>query len=188
MKQAKVLTEKEFKKVIDMCSLYKHAERNKAILELMYFSGMRVSEISKLRVSDVLNGDGEIVDVIYLQAEQTKGNEGRRVFVGKRAKAALKRYLQSDINVIQRTFLFNTQKSKHFNTNALTQLLKRLYDNAHIKGASSHSTRRTFITNLANKGVNVRVIAELASHKGIQTTQRYIDTNYTMLSNAVDLV
>lgn len=188
MKQAKVLTEKEFKKVIDMCSLYKHAERNKAILELMYFSGMRVSEISKLRVNDVLNGDGEIVDVIYLQAEQTKGNEGRRVFVGKRAKAALKRYLQSDINVIQRTFLFNTQKSKHFNTNALTQLLKRLYENAHIKGASSHSTRRTFITNLANKGVNVRVIAELASHKSIQTTQRYIDTNDTMLSNAVDLV
>ena len=134
------------------------------------------------------NGDGEIVDVIYLQAEQTKGNEGRRVFVGKRAKAALKRYLQSDINVIQRTFLFNTQKSKHFNTNALTQLLKRLYENAHIKGASSHSTRRTFITNLANKGVNVRVIAELASHKSIQTTQRYIDTNDTMLSNAVDLV
>ena len=110
MKQAKVLTEKEFKKVIDMCSLYKHAERNKAILELMYFSGMRVSEISKLRVSDVLNGDDEIVDVIYLQAEQTKGNEGRRVFLGKRAKAALKRYIQSDINVIQRTFLFNTQE------------------------------------------------------------------------------
>ena len=40
MKQAKVLTEKEFKKVVDMCSLYKHAERNKAILELMYFSGI----------------------------------------------------------------------------------------------------------------------------------------------------
>jgi len=66
-------------------------------------------------------------------------------------------------------------------------LLKRLYENAHIKGASSHSTRPTFITNLANKGVNVRVIAELASHKSIQTTQRYIDTNDTMLSNAVDL-
>ena len=92
-----------------MCSLYKHAECNKAILEQMYFRGMRVSELSKLRVDDVLNGDGEITDVIYLQAEQTKGNEGKRVFVGERAKAALKRYLKSDINVIQRAFLFNTQ-------------------------------------------------------------------------------
>ena len=188
MKQAKVLTDKELKKVIDMCSLYKHAERNKAMLLLTHFSGMRVSELAKLRVIDVVKNDGEIVDVIYLQAEQTKGTEGRRVFVGKRAKSALKRYLQSDINVLQRTFVFNTQKSKHFNTNALTQLLKRLYENAHIKGASSHSGRRTFITNLANKGVNVRVIAELASHKSIQTTQRYIDTNETMLANAVDLV
>tara|TARA_B100000315_G_C14515095_1_gene558791 strand:- start:412 stop:747 length:336 start_codon:yes stop_codon:yes gene_type:complete len=110
MKQAKVLTEKELKKVVDITTLYKHAERNKAMLLLMHYSGFRVKELATLRVSDVVNDEGEIVDVIYLQAEQTKGSEGRRVFVGKRAKSALKRYLQSDISVLQRTFLFNTQK------------------------------------------------------------------------------
>ena len=179
---------RELNKVLDVISLYAHAERNRAMVLLTHLCGLRVCELANLRVSDVVNENGEIRDLLYLDATQTKGSEVRRVFVGKRAKSALKRYLQSNTSVLQRTFLFNTQKSKHFNTNAFTQLLKRLFENAHIKDASSHTTRRTFITNLANKGVNVRVIAELASHKSIQTTQRYIDTNDTMLSNAVDLV
>ena len=140
------------------------------------------------RVSDVVNENGEIRDLLYLDATQTKGSEVRRVFVGKRAKSALKRYLQSNTSFLQRTFLFNTQKSKRFNTNALTQLIKRLYERSGIRGASSHSGRRSFITNLANKGVNVRVIAELASHKSIQTTQRYIEASETTLANAVDLL
>ena len=49
-------------------------------------------------------------------------------FVSKKAKSVLKRYLQSDLSVIQHTYLFQTQKSKRFNTNALTQLIKRLYE------------------------------------------------------------
>ena len=68
------------------------------------------------------------------------------------------------------------------------KLLKRLYEQVGIKHATSHSGRRTFITKLANSGVNVRVIAELASHKSIQTTQRYIDINDNLCSNAVELV
>jgi integrase/recombinase XerD len=155
---------------------------------LTHLCGLRVCELANLRVSDVVNENGKIRDLLYLDATQTKGSEVRRVFVGKRAKSALKRYLQSNTSVLQRTFLFNTQKSNRFNTNALTQLIKRLYERSGIRGASSHSGRRSFITNLANKGVNVRVIAELASHKSIQTTQRYIEASETTLANAVDLL
>ena len=108
--------------------------------------------------------------------------------MNKKAKAVIKRYLNSDISVIQQSYLFQTQKSKRFNTNALTQLVKRLYERVGIVGASSHSGRRTFITKLATSGVSVRVISELASHKSIQTTQRYIDINDELMSNAVELV
>ncbi|MDC1521636.1 tyrosine-type recombinase/integrase, partial [Planktomarina temperata] len=48
-----------------------------------------------------------------------------------------------------------------------------------LKGATSHSGRRTYITKLANAGINVRLLAELAGHKHISTTQRYIDVNDT---------
>ena len=81
-----------------------------------------------------------------------------------------------------------TQKSKRFNTNALTQLVKRLYDRVGVVGASSHSGRRTFITRLATSGVSVRVIAEAVGHSSIATTQRYIDVNDELISNAVELV
>ncbi|MDP4300215.1 tyrosine-type recombinase/integrase, partial [Leptothrix discophora] len=55
------------------------------------------------------------------------------------------------------------------------------------EGATSHSGRRTFITNLAAQGVSVRVLAALAGHRSIQTTQRYIDVNDNMLRRAVEL-
>ena len=63
-----------------------------------------------------------------------------------------------------------------------------LYRHAGIDGASSHSGRRTFITTLASKGVSVRVLASLAGHKSIATTQRYIDVNDDMKRAAVRLL
>ena len=188
MKQAKVLTDKELNKVLDVISLYEHAERNRAMVLMTHLCGLRVCELANLRVSDVVNENGEIRDLLYLDATQTKGSEVRRVFVGKRAKSALKRYLQSNTSVLQRTFLFNTQKSKRFNTNALTQLVKRLYERVGIVGASSHSGRRTFIIKLATSGVSVRVIAEAVGHSSIATTQRYIDVTDELIGNAVELV
>jgi integrase/recombinase XerD len=94
----------------------------------------------------------------------------------------------SFLTVATASFLFNTQKSKRFNTNALTQLVKRLYARVGIVGASLHSGRRTFITKLAISGVSVRVIAEAVGHSSIVQTQRYIDVNDELIGNAVELV
>ena len=70
----------------------------------------------------------------------------------------------------------------------MTQLFLHIYRNAGFSNVSSHSGRRTFITELASKGVSVRVQAELAGHSSIQTTQRYIDVNPQQMSAAVDLL
>ncbi|MBM4212851.1 MAG: site-specific integrase, partial [Gammaproteobacteria bacterium] len=59
----------------------------------------------------------------------------------------------------------------------LTQWFHWVYKRAGIAGARSHSGRRTFITNLANKGIGVRVLASLAGHRSIAVTQAYIDVN-----------
>ena len=189
MKKAKVLTDKELKKVINYIDAFdKYAERNRAMLLLTHLCLLRVGEVASLKVCDVVNADGEINDVIFLTAKQTEGNDSRLVFVSKKAKQAIKRYLQSDLSVLQRAYLFNTQKSKRFNTNALTTLLKHLYERAAIRGATSHSGRRSGITALSAKGVSVRVIAELANHKHIATTQKYIDVNDNMLQNAIEML
>jgi integrase/recombinase XerD len=75
-----------------------------------------------------------------------------------------------------------------FSANTMTQLFLNIYRAAGFKNASSHSGRRTFITELASKGVSVRVLAELAGHSSIQTTQGYIDVNPQQMSAAVELL
>jgi integrase/recombinase XerD len=84
--------------------------------------------------------------------------------------------------------LFYTEKRSGFTANTLTQWYFWLYKKSGVSSASSHSGRRTFITNLANKGVGVRVLASLAGHKSINTTQIYIETNDEIKRNAVELI
>ncbi|MDB4187968.1 site-specific integrase [bacterium] len=84
--------------------------------------------------------------------------------------------------------LFVSQKRGHFSANTMCQLFLDIYKAVGLKDASSHSGRRTYITRLANKGVGVRLLAELAGHSHISTTQRYIDVNSEQLSAAVELL
>ena len=82
--------------------------------------------------------------------------------------------------------LFQSQKRAGLSQHHVQPIL-RVYDDAGIADATSHSGRRTFITNLAAKGIGVRVLAELAAHSSIATTQRYIDVNDEQLRSAVEL-
>jgi integrase/recombinase XerD len=86
--------------------------------------------------------------------------------------------------------LFATQKhpKRGFTANTLAQHFHYLYKRAGVIGASSHSTRRTFITNLAAQGVGVRVIMGLSGHRALSSVQCYIDVNDDMKRKAVELV
>ncbi len=197
MTQAATITDQQLKRLVAYIATQRHAVRNRALVLMTYYSGMRVGEIAALSVSDVLSNDGKIKDEIRLTAKQTKGNKGRVVVIPAKLKAEILNYLKSrfiktdlaDLLPAQtRLHLFYTQKRTGFSANTLTQYFHKLYKDAGIDGASSHSGRRTFITNLANKGINVRILMQLAGHKNISTTQRYIDCNDGMLRAAVELI
>ena len=93
-----------------------------------------------------------------------------------------------DDRVQDKQALFSTQRSAAFTANSLTQVVNGIYKHAGLDGASSHSGRRGFLTNLAEKGVSVRVMMALAGHRNMATTQRYIDLRPGVLRNAVELV
>ena len=191
-KQAKTLTQQELRRVLDYTATRKHSVRNRALLMTTHLSGMRVGEVASLRNSDVLDAEGNIRNEIRLSAEQTKGNEARVVFVSDKLRKELELYTHLMRNAYANPALkfFYSQKrtSDGFTANTLTQFFHYLYKRAGIDGASSHSGRRTFITNLASKGVGVRVLMSLAGHKNISTTQAYIDVNDDMKRKAVELV
>ena len=83
------------------------------------------------------------------------------------------------------TWITAPKPGKRFSANGLCRRFLQLYDEAGLDKLTSHSARRTFITGLAQKGVNVRVLAALAGHKNIATTQRYIELNDHVLREVV---
>lgn len=187
MAQAKSLTTQEFKQALGHAALGRHAARDKAMLYMSHLAGMRVGELSALNVLDVLNADGTIKGEIRLAPHQTKGSRARTVYVSERLRKELTAYARGVAKKnIDKPF-FETQKRTAFSPNSLTQHFLALYKGAGLQGASSHSGRRTFLTSLAAQGVSVRVLAALAGHSSIQTTQRYLDVNDNMLRNAVEL-
>ena len=190
-KQAKTLTQQELRRVLDYTATRKHSVRNRALLMTTHLSGMRVGEVASLRNSDVLDAEGNIRNEIRLSAEQTKGNEARVVFVSDKLRKELELYTRfmdnANVNPALKFFYSQKSSSNGFTANTLTQFFHYLYKRAGIDGASSHSGRRTFITNLATKGVGVRVLMSLAGHKNISTTQAYIDVNDDMKRKAVEL-
>lgn len=189
MPQAKSLTIAQLDQVLDSIKPTRYSARDRAMVLLSFWSGMRVGEIAALKISDVLSIEGTIIDEIRLKPEQTKGKNYRMVMIGLRLCNELNVYISTLDQFDENDPLFVSQKTrKKFNPNALVQKFRLMYEKAGIYGATSHSGRRTFITQLANKGVGVRVLQSLAGHKSIVTTQLYIDVNDEMKRNAVNLI
>ncbi|EKD97154.1 MAG: hypothetical protein ACD_23C01039G0002 [uncultured bacterium] len=188
MAQAKTLTQDELNKVLAYIAGRRYALRNRLMLLVSFYAGMRVGEIASLSVGDVMGQDGKVRSEVRLTADQTKGRHPRTVFLPKKLRDELQNYL--DMRAVKETKqpLFITSGRRAFSANVLTQHFFWLYKKSGIEGASSHSGRRSFITNLASKGISVRVLASLAGHRSIAVTQRYIDVNDEMKRNAVELI
>lgn len=187
MKQAQVLNERDVKRVLVAIARSRYCNRDRAMFMLSYLAGMRVGEIASLKVDDVFEADGRVKEQIRLAVEQTKGSEARTVLLNSQAQVELKQYAARH-NQKSNDPLFVSRYGVQMSANSLVQVFGRLYNKAGLSNASSHSGRRSFLTLLAEKGVNVRVLAALAGHKNISTTQRYIETGEHQLRAAVELL
>jgi len=189
MKQAKLLSNAEFKRLTAVINSIRYSERNHTIVALSFYAGMRACEIAALRVCDVINSDGRVKDTIYLSAAQTKGSENTTILVNTKLQKQLYKYLKIHPVLLKnpnRALIFSA-KGAGFSAQTIVNLFKRLYGLAGIEGASSHSGRRQFVTRLADQGINARLVQSLARHKHLSTTQRYIDVNENALRNALEV-
>jgi len=190
MKQAKILTKAEYKRVMHVIDAHRHAVRNRTMFALSFYAGLRACEIAGLRVGDVYDEEGYVRDTLYLGSEQTKGNEQQQVIVSKQLQKQLDLYAKqykAHTKQLKAPLMFSG-KGGGFSAQTVINLFSRFYERAGLRGASSHSGRRQFLTELGDKGVNARVIQALARHKHLSTTQRYIDFNESKLRRAVELV
>lgn len=189
MPQAKVLSGKELRRVLDHVATRPHAARNRAIILLTHWAAMRIGEVAALRMGHVVGRDGSIKTEIRLDASRTKGGHPRTVYINDKLRKELAAYVKSlDDRPTCDAPLFSTQKLTAFSANSLCQAVNLIYARAGMEGATSHSGRRTLITTLAQRGVGVRVLAAIAGHRDIRVTQAYIDVNESMMRAAVELV
>ena len=189
-KQAKTLTAQELRRALGYVATRRHSSRNRAMLMTMYLAGLRVGECAALRYEDVLDAEGVVRSEIRLEAEQTKGRYGRVVFVSDKLRKELQAYVRAVPykSITDKLFYSQKRPSEGWNSNTLCQYFHHLFRECAIAGASSHSPRRTGITNLADKGVSVRVLQSICRHANISTTQAYIDVNDAMKRKAIELV
>jgi integrase/recombinase XerD len=190
MAQAKTLTKEEITRVLDYISTRRFAPRNRAMMLLTHLAGLRIGEVACLRWSDVMNLDETVKDEIRLLPDMTKGRHPRTVFVNIRLREELAAYA-AQARCVDRSYpFFASQKSMKsgFGANSLAQTFALLYAGAGVEGASSHSGRRTFLTNLANKGTAIHILKTLAGHRSISTTAAYLYSSPSQLKAAVELV
>lgn len=187
---AVVLTDKELGRVLKtiLGSGSSHTSRNYLIVVLSHLCGLRSKELASLRIGDVWDGD-QVRDVLRLVASYTKGNKHRDVPIAhKKVKDAIEKRISDEIQnsrdgVKLDAPLFKSQKGGFFNANSMVHLIKRIYQDAGLSNASSHSGRRKFATTLIESGADIHCVKTLMGHSSIQTTALYFSTNPDRLAN-----
>jgi integrase/recombinase XerD len=143
--------------------------------------GLRAKELTSLRWADVYDTEGRVRAVLHLRAAYTKGGKTRDVFLSSpTVRRVLAKYGEGRWIASARASqapLFPSQKAGPMTAASMARFLKTLYREAGIAGASSHSGRRTLITRLAERGVDLKAIAEIAGHASIRTTAVYVEAN-----------
>jgi len=180
-----VLSSEEVDRLLAACeTTTPHGLRDRAMLELMYASGLRVSELVGLRLGDVDQGVG-VVRVVG------KGDKERLVPVGEAALASLKAYLAAGRPRLQRVqpsdALFLGRHGQGLTRQMFWQLIKRAARAAGIvKPVTPHTLRHSFATHLLERGADLRSVQLMLGHADIGTTQIYTHVSRAHLKALYD--
>ena len=159
--------------------------RDRAILELLYASGLRVSELVGLDLRQVNFGEGMVL-------VRGKGNKERIVPFGSKAREALNAYLPVRERILQENrkssgALFLNQRAGRLTTRSVDRLLKKyvrqLFPNVRV---SPHGLRHAFASHLLAEGADLRAIQEMLGHKSLATTQKYTQVSIKQLMDVYD--
>ena len=185
--QAQAISDQNHQIFMDYLATTRHSARDEAIYLLTMKAGMRIGEVATLALDDLLNADGSIKQVVVLRGKNTKSSRSRAAYLSHAdLRHSLEKYLKQRPGSTKKT-VFVSQKGGSFSPNSLAQVMLKHYNKAGLEGCSSHSGRRTMLTGLLKKGVDIVAVSKVAGHASIATTQRYIHHDQEELLAAVAL-
>ncbi len=187
----RIMTEEEMNTFLDrVAEAAQNADprmrRDRAILELLYASGLRVSELVGLDLRSVNFGDGMLL-------VRGKGRKERIVPFGSKAKQALNEYLPARERILMeakksgQAALFLNARGDRLTTRSVDRLVKkyvRIYG-PNVK-VSPHSLRHAFASHLLTEGADLRAIQEMLGHRSLATTQKYTQVSIKQLMEVYD--
>jgi integrase/recombinase XerD len=190
-KQAKTLSKGQVDAVLGYLAKTRNPVRNRLIFLLSAKAGLRAKEIARLTWWMTNDPQGQIGRTICLQDSASKGKSGRMIPLNDEVRDALVEY-RKEVLSFAGPFVISTERALSTSPQAIVNMFQRWYRHLGFVGCSSHSGRRTFITNAARKistvGGSLRDVQMLAGHTNLRTTQRYIDANREAQVRIVDLV
>ena len=195
-KQAKTLNKSQIEMLRGILRSKRNGLRNETIFLLSTKSGLRAKEISLLSWKMVLKSDGTIDDYINLPNSSSKGRSGRIIPLHKNIKQNLKIMLTKQKQMYgfdqNKSFVIRTERSFSTKSQAIVNMFYNWYRKFGLLGCSSHSGRRTFITETSKKislvGGSLRDIQMMVGHSSLQTTQRYIEADSESQRKVIDLI
>jgi integrase/recombinase XerD len=181
-----VLALEEIDSIIDSIDLAtREGQRNRAIIEMLYSCGLRVSELINLTFSNIYREE-EYLRIIG------KGDKQRLVPVSQRALDEVARWSIDrnalDIKKGSEDFVFLNLRGSRISRISIFNIVKTCAEKAGIrKNISPHTFRHSFATHLLEGGANLRVIQQMLGHQSIQTTEIYAHTDITFLRETIEM-
>ncbi len=170
-KLPKYFSEKEMEELLNIPDLSsKFGIRNRAILELIYSSGLRISEIADCKMGQI-DLNEKLIKIIG------KGNKERIIPISSKAKIAIRNYENTREQFRSRfsgEIFFLSKSGRQLSSNEIREILSRyLVLVARTKGYSPHSIRHSFATHLLARGADLRAVQEMLGHSNLSTTEIY---------------
>ena len=195
-KQAKILSKKQIDQLLWYVGTNRNAMRNRIIVLLSVRAGLRAKEIAGLKWSMITDADGEISDSIHLTDEASKGKSGRIIPLNMKLRHELEDWREHEAKRhgfnIATSYVISTERAGKTSAQAIVNMFSAWYVETGLVGCSSHSGRRTFITNAARQittvGGSLRDVQMLAGHSSLAVTQRYIEGDSEARRKIVDLI
>ena len=189
-KQAKILTGANIARMLREVEASRYPLRDRVTVLLSVRAGLRAKEIAMVTWSMVLDADGNVGDVLEVHNGASKGEKGgRQVPLHPELRRALVE-LQAHDKPETSARIVRGERDGTVNRKSVGTFFARLYMRLGLKGCSSHSGRRTFVTGLAKRivaaGGSLRDVQQLAGHTSLQTTQRYIEGNSDAKRSAIE--
>ena len=190
-KQAKVLSRQQVATALRCVRHGRYPQRDRVMILLSVKAGLRAGEIAKLTWPMLLDANGRIADQIELHDRAAKKRSGRTIPLHpdlRRELLRLRRQTGSEGAVIHS----ERSGSRGMRPGSVVNWFRRLYREIGLKGCSSHSGRRTFITNAARlvfkAGGSLCDVQQLAGHRSIEQTQAYIDASARAKRRLIQLI